>query len=393
MKNGNKTNILIVDDEQTLCETLSLILEEEGYRVSIAFDGLEAIQKIESEKFDLIFCDLRMPRLDGLKVLEKVEEVCPEAYFIVMTAYGSMDTTIEALKRGAYDYVVKPLIFDDLLLKLRRLVAFKNLRIEDRDEARGITEQFALDHLLGQGREMKAIYSLIQKVAPTLETILITGEMGAGKGKLAKAIHYLSDQKEKPFWALRCDSFGEKQIEASLFGEGGIFRENKTGTLYLSEISALPLSLQIKLAGIPATGPQTAGPRLIVSSTKDLAKEVENGNFSEELLYRTHLIEIKIPPLRARRGDIPFLIKYFVQTFSERLGKKARFVEDRAVDALMNYRWQGNIRELRNVLERAVLLCDIETPVLKFDDLQVCFDLSMRNSETSRTHAAVPPLG
>ena len=310
MKNEKRAKILIVDDERTLCETLSEILKEDGYETDLAFDGDEAISKIEPNKFDLIFCDLRMPRVDGLKVLEKVKGIAPETYFIVMTAYNSMETTIEALKLGAYDYVVKPLIFDDVLLKLKRLLAFKNLSVEDRVTKGMITEQFVLDNLLGQGREMKAIYSLVQKVAPTGETILLTGETGVGKEKLAKAIHYASEEKENPFWAIRCNnlpgsSVREKQIEASLFGEEGIFTKNKRGTLYLSEISELTPRLQTKLLEV-LSKKEEGGTRLIVSTTKEL---------SEDLLYRINVIEIKVPPLRARQGDIPFLIKYFVHPF------------------------------------------------------------------------------
>ncbi len=386
MKNEKRASILIVDDERTLCETLSEVLKEEGYETDLAFDGDEAISKIETNKFDLIFCDLRMPRVDGLKVLKKVEGITPETYFIVMTAYNSMETTIEALKLGAYDYVVKPLIFDDVLLKLKRLLAFKNLSVEDQVTKGMITEQFALDNLLGQGREMKAIYSLIQKVAPTSETILITGEIGVGKGRLAKAIHYASHQKENPFWDIRCSSVREKQIEASLFGEEGIFKKNKRGTLYLSEISELTPRLQTKLLEV-LSGKEESGTRLIVSATKDL---------SEDLLYRVNVIEIKVPPLRARRGDIPFLIKYFVQMFAGGLGKKARFVEEGMVEALMNYPWRGNVRELQNVLERAILLCDPAVSFLKIQDLPSDFltpARSIKNSDINRTQAAVAPFG
>jgi two-component system response regulator PilR (NtrC family) len=361
MKNEKRARILIVDDERTLCETLSEVLKEEGYETELAFDGDEAISKIEINKFDLIFCDLRMPRVDGLKVLEKVEGIAPETYFIVMTAYHSMKTTIEALKLGAYDYVVKPLVFDDVLLKLKRLLAFKNLSVEDRVTNRSVTEQFSLDNLLGQGREMKAIYSLIQKVAPTGETILITGEIGVGKGRLAKAIHYVSEEVDNPFWDIRCSGVREKQIEASLFGEEGIFTKNKRGTLYLSEISELTPRLQTKLLEV-LSKKEEGETRLIVSATKDL---------SEDLLYRVNVIEIKVPPLRARRGDIPFLIKYFVRTFAEEFGKNVRFVEEDMVEALMNYPWRGNVRELENFLERAILLCDPAESFLKIQDLSV----------------------
>ncbi|MBI3017819.1 MAG: sigma-54-dependent Fis family transcriptional regulator [Deltaproteobacteria bacterium] len=377
-----KACILIVDDEKTVCETLSEVLREEGYETEMAFDGEEAIQKIEKQKlgqgplgqrpFDVVFCDLRMPKSDGLKVLEKVEELSPETFFIVITAYGSMETTLEALKKGAYDYVVKPLIFDDILLKLRHLLDFKKLNVENRllkDSI--ITDQFAFDNVLGQGPEMKAIYSLMQKVAATQTTVLITGETGVGKERLAKAIHHQSAQKEKNFVRICCASYKEHQLDQALFGEEGsptqgIFTKHD-GTLFMDEIGDLTPALQLKLVKLLQAGLKSL--RLIVSSTKDLAKEVSKQAFREDLYYRINVIELKVPPLRARKNDIPFLVKYFVRRLSEELGKKIKYVTDETLDVLMNYQWKGNIRELQNILERSILLSDNDTQFLNVHHL------------------------
>lgn len=367
-----KATILIVDDEKTVCETLSEILQEEGYETEMAFDGEEAIQKIEKQKlgqrpFDVVFCDLRMPKTDGLKVLEKGEELSPETFFIVMTAYGSMETTLEALKKGAYDYVVKPLIFDDILLKLKHLLDFKKLNVENRllkDSI--ITDQFAFDNVLGQGPEMKAIYSLMQKVAATQTTVLITGETGVGKERLAKAIHYQSAQKEKSFVRICCASYKEHQLDQALFGEEGIFARHE-GTLFMDEVGDLTPALQLKLVKLLQAGLKSL--RLIVSSTKDLAKEVSKQTFREDLYYRINVIELKVPPLRARKNDIPFLVKYFVRRLSEELGKKIKYVTDETLEVLMNYPWKGSIRELQNILERAVLLSDNDTQFLNVHHL------------------------
>src|SRR3989338_4161137 len=363
----NKTTILIVDDEKTVCETLSEVLREEGYETQIAFDGEEAIQKVEKQKFDVVFCDLRMPKTDGLKVLEKVEELSPETFFIVITAYGSMETTLEALKKGAYDYVVKPLIFDDILLKLRHLLDFKKLNVENRllkDSI--ITDQFVFDNVLGQGPEMKAIYSLMQKVATTQTTILITGETGVGKERLAKAIHHQSAQKEKNFVRICCASYKEHQLDQALVGEEGIFTKHE-GTLFMDEIGDLTPALQLKLVKLLQAGLKSL--RLIVSSTKDLAKEVSKQAFREDLYYRINVIELKVPPLRARKNDIHFLVKYFVRRLSEALGRKIKYVTDETLEVLMSYPWKGNIRELENVLERAILLSDNNTQFLNIHHL------------------------
>ncbi len=357
-----KPTILIVDDEKTVCETLSEVLREEGYETEMAFDGDEAIQKIAKQKFDVVFCDLRMPKTDGLKVLEKVEEISPETFFIVITAYGSMETTLEALKKGAYDYVVKPLIFDDILLKLKHLLDFKRLNVENRllkDSI--ITDQFAFDNVLGQGPEMKAIYSLMQKVAATQTTVLITGETGVGKERLAKAIHHQSAQKSKSFVRVCCASYKEHQLDQALFGEEGIFARHD-GTLFMDEIGDLTPALQLKLVSLLQAGLKSL--RLIVSSTKDLAKEVSRQTLREDLYYRINVIELKVPPLRARKNDIPFLVKYFVRYLSEELGRKIKYVTDETLEILMNYLWKGNIRELQNVLERAVLLSENDTQFL-----------------------------
>lgn len=370
MKTQEKVKILIVDDERTLCETMSEILKDEGYDVEVAFDGKEALEKIQKTTFDVIFCDLRMPKTDGLGVLEKTMEKSSETFFIVMTAYGSMETTLKALKLGAYDYVIKPLVFEDVLLKLEHLVAFKKLSVENRDLKGEVIEQFALDNVLGQGTEMRAVYSLIQRVAPTPTTILITGEIGVGKEKLAKAIHYQSKQDGRSFMVVRCGSYEEAQLDRTLFGKEGIFYRSEEGTLFLDDISELSLALQLKLIQfLNGEDFKKCPTRLIIATTKDLSKEAEKGKFREDLLYRINVIEIKVPPLRARKNDVPFLVKFFVRTLSEGHGKRVRYVTDQARDILVNYSWRGNIRELENVLERAILLCDPDTQYIDVHDL------------------------
>ncbi|HBQ21377.1 MAG: hypothetical protein A2Z91_04090 [Deltaproteobacteria bacterium GWA2_38_16] len=361
-----KAHILIVDDERTLCETMAEVLRDEGYQTEVAFDGPEAIEKIKNTKFDVIFCDLKMPKVDGFEVLSYVEKESSNTVFIVMTAYGSMETTLEAIKKGAHDYVIKPLIFDDILLKLKHLLEFKKLSVENRLLKGSVIEQFAFDNILGQGPEMKAVYSLIQKVAATQTTILITGEIGVGKEKLARAIHYRSSQKDHPFILIRCGSYSPDQLDQTLFGVEGVFSSPKEGTLFIDEIGELPKEIQLKFLQALQKGHSL---RLIVSSSKDLMRNISEGTFREDLYYRINVIEVKVPPLRARKNDIPFLIKYFVRTISEELGKKVKYVTDRALESLMNYPWKGNIRELQNVLEKAILLADMSTQFLDIPHL------------------------
>lgn len=366
-----KGRILIVDDEKTLCETLSEILEEEGYQIQTAFDGEKALEKMKDNFFDVVFCDLKMPKLDGLSLLEKGQVLLPETFFIVITAFGSMETTVEALKKGAHDYVIKPLFFDDILLKLKHLLDFKKLKFENRFlKERTIQDQFVFDNILGQGSEMKAIYSLVQKVAATQSTILITGETGVGKKILAKAIHFQSLQKEKKFISICCGNYTPSQLEKILFGETGLFNVEE-GTIFLDEIFDLEENLQFKLTSAlqPDGAPHRKGIRLIISSAKDLSREVLQRTFREDLYYRINVVEIKIPPLRGRKNDIPFLVKYFVKTFSEELGKKVKYVTDEALEILMNCSWRGNIRELQNILERAILLIRSDTQFVGVDDL------------------------
>ncbi|MBI4040585.1 MAG: sigma-54-dependent Fis family transcriptional regulator [Deltaproteobacteria bacterium] len=367
----DKIKILIVDDEKTLCESFSQILREEGYEADVAFDGEQALDKIQNQIYDVVFCDLRMPKIDGLQVLEKIESVSPQTFFIVMTAYGSRETTLEAIHKGAYDYVTKPLVFDDILLKLKHLLNFKKLNLEQRLLSGYVTEQFAFDNVLGQGPEMKAIYSLMQQVARSAATVLISGEQGVGKERLARAIHYQSGGKIEGFHIIRCGSYNEKQLDESLFGVKGVFLRKAKGTLLLDEIETLDLSLQEKLVKFLHAGGVMDNDklRLIISTSQDLMKEVAKGNVREDLFFKINSVELKIPPLRARKNDIPFITKYFVRVYSEEFCKKIRYVTEPALEVLMNYPWKGNVRELQNVLERAILLSDTTTQFLDLKDL------------------------
>lgn len=385
------SKILIVDDEQTLCDTLSEVLKDEGYETDTAYNGEGAIELLKKSSFDVVFCDLKMPKVDGMKVLEAVQTHQPHAFFIIMTAYGSTESTLEALRMGAYDYLIKPLNFDDVLLKLKHLIDFKSLSVENRLMSGNITEKFAIDNILGQGPEMKAIYSLMQKVAGSSSIVLITGEMGVGKELLARAIHYRIAKDASDFFVIHCGSYSERQLDDALFGSDGLLTRKPKGTLFLDQIESLDPNLQKKLADVLSEPnfSQNNPLQFVIATTRDLSKEVAKGNFREDLYFKVNVVELKIPPLRARKNDIPFLVKYFVRVLSEEIGTKIRYVSDEALDILIHYPWKGNVRELQVVLERAILLSTPDTQYLDVQNLPTELVAMSKRSDSSNFKEAM----
>jgi len=366
-----KAKVLVVDDEQAIRESLGTILEEEGYQVSLASDGKEAIDILSQETFHIIFCDIRMPKADGFTVLKKAVKLNPETFFIVITAFGDMNSAIQALRYGAFDYITKPLLFDDILLKIEHLLRYKNLLTENQILKKEIEEKYSFDQIIGQGPEMREIYSLMRKVSSTHNTILITGERGTGKKIVAKAIHYNSPRKSYRFLGIQCGSVSEDVLDQKLFGfqneeeyYKGIFIDAHKGTIFLDDIDLLPPRLQEKIFHIIEHGSfipygsqksEKVDVRVIAATSKDLVDEINAGTFNEKLFDKINSCEIKMPPLRARRNDIPFLTKYFIRKYNNDLGTHILFVEDGVLNALMGYDWPGNIRELANVIERALI--------------------------------------
>jgi two-component system response regulator PilR (NtrC family) len=373
--------IVVADDEALARQSVAELLREEGYHVYEAADGQAALQMLEEIDVDLVLSDLRMPGVDGLAVLKKVREVYPQTMVVLMTAYASVETVVEALRLGAQDYLLKPLLFDDLLHKVRRLLEHKRQAWEIQLLRREVSRHFDFDHMVGRSPAMKEIVDLTKKVAPTNATVLITGESGVGKEVVARLIHSHSLQKDHVFLPINCSAIPEALLESQLFGhtkgaftgavgtQEGLFQRARGGTIFLDEIGEMPLTLQPKLLRaieereilpVGATTPVKIDVRILAATNRDLKKEIEASRFREDLYYRLNVIELYIPPLRDRREDIPPLVEHLVHRHNQELKKTYKGVDNPTMKLLMSLPWKGNVRELDNVLERAMILGDGE---------------------------------
>ena len=378
--------ILVADDEAAIRESLSEVLREEKYEVVEAADGLAAIKALQERDFDLVIADLRMPGADGIEVLRRTRELAPQTLVILVTAYASLETAVEALRQGAHDYIIKPLIFEDVLGKLRRLLDYKQLAWEAQILRREVEARFDFENLVGKSRVMADIMTLIRKVAPTNSTVLVTGESGVGKEVVARAIHHFSEQRDKLFMPVNCGAIPENLLESQLFGhlkgaftgavaaQEGLFQRARGGTIFLDEIGDLPFSLQVKLhraieqkevLPVGSTTPAKVDVRIIAATNRVLKDEVAKGSFREDLYYRLNVLEIHVPPLRERREDIPLLAEYFVAKHNRDLKKAFKGVDNATMKTLMALPWKGNVRELDNVIEHSMILGESEWITLR----------------------------
>jgi len=371
--------ILIVDDEENFRHMLSVILKKEGYDVETASNGEEALQKIAATSPDQVLCDIRMPQMDGLEFLSEVQKRGMDATIIMMSAYGTLDIAIEAMKLGAYDYISKPFKPDEVILTLRKAEERERLRKENELLRKEVKKEYSFENIISKNEKMQKIFEIIQKVAHYKSTILITGESGTGKELVARALHYHSDRSQKPFVPVNCGAIPENLLESELFGhikgaftdairtKKGLFEEADTGTLFLDEIGELPAQLQVKLLRVLQEGEiRRVGDskaiqvdvRIIAATVKDLTKEVNEARFREDLYYRLNVLPVHIPPLRERKEDVPLLVNHFLAKNNQNLNKNVKGIEHKALEALMNYPWYGNVRELENTIERAMVLTD-----------------------------------
>lgn len=369
--------ILVADDEPLARQSLGEALQEAGYHVYHAADGITALHLLEEVEVDVVLCDLKMPGADGLEILRKVREAHPQTMVMLMTAYASVETVVEALRLGAQDYLLKPLLLDDVLHKVRRLLEYRQQAWELQLLRRELTRHLDFDGLVGRSPAMQELCTLIKKVAPTNATVLITGESGVGKEVVARLIHSLSAQKDRVFLPVNCSAIPETLLESQLFGyvkgaftgavsnQEGLFQRARGGTIFLDEIGELPLTLQPKLLRaieekevlpVGATTPVKTDVRLLAATNRILKQEVEAGRFREDLYYRLNVIELRIPPLRERREDIPLLVDYLIRRHNQELKRAYKGVDNAAMKILMSQPWKGNVRELDNVLERAMIL-------------------------------------
>lgn len=376
-KESQKLSILIVDDEEDILNVLKLILTKEGYQVDTALDGKQALQLFLKKPYDIVLTDLKMPEIDGMELLERIKEIRPETEVLIMTAYASVESAVLAMKKGAADYIVKPFLNEDVKMRIARVAEHIKLKRDVEVLKQQISQKFEALHFLGNSPQVQQILSLIEQVAPTKSNVLILGESGTGKSLVAELIHKNSPRRDGPFISINCAAIPETLLEAELFGfkkgaftgavtdKKGLIELANGGTLFLDEIGDLPLGLQAKLLKfletyefIPLGDVQKkkVDIRLISATNKNLEELIEEGKFREDLYYRLSVIEIKIPPLRERKEDIPVLVYYFLEQASKQHNKKIKGITNEALSYLLNYDWPGNIRELRNVIERAVIL-------------------------------------
>ena len=373
--------ILIVDDEKPIRDSLKMVLDEEGFVTEVAADGEEALHKIQEINFEIVITDIKMPKLDGMQLLESASKISPETFFIIMTAYASVKTAIDALQQGAFDYLIKPVEFDDLIIRVKRLVDYKKLAFENKMLRQRISTDEGFSKLIGKSEPMKKIFRIIQQVAPTNSNVLIFGKSGTGKELVAKAIHFNSKRKENIFLPINCGAISENLIESELFGhkkgsftgasedKQGLFKAADGGTLFLDEIGELQLNMQVKLLRaiedkefFPVGGvkPVSTDVRIIAATNQNLFEKTKAGDFREDLFYRLNVVELKLPTLNERKEDIPLLISHFLEKYCNEIGKKILGVDNETLKVLMAHDWRGGVRELENVIERAVIFASNE---------------------------------
>ncbi len=370
--------ILVVDDEEIIRESISFILKKEGYHVAEAANGKEGYEKLAAESFDLVITDLEMPEMKGIELLDRAIQLNPGCMVMIITAYGSLDTAIAALRKGASDYILKPIEFEELLVKVGRLLEHKKLSIENQYLRRELSKEYDFSNIIGKSPEMKKVFDIIQRVAGTDSTVLVSGSSGTGKELVARAIHFSSRRNAKPFIAVNCGAIPETLIESELFGHKkgsftgsiadkiGYFKAADGGTLFLDEISEMPIQLQVKLlraleqreiTPVGASTPIDIDVRIIASTNRQLSNEVAAGKFRQDLYYRLNVVEIHLPSLAERKEDIPLLIEHFVEKHRKEMRKDITGIKKEVIQILMQHEWNGEIRELENIIERAVIFC------------------------------------
>ncbi|SPP63597.1 sigma-54-dependent transcriptional regulator [Nitrospira lenta] len=367
--------ILVVDDEQSLREVLSIMLKRAGYAVTAVSDGEEAIEQVQKEIFDLVITDLRMPKVDGMEVLRAVKSASPETVVLIITAFATADSAVDAMKQGAYDYLTKPFQVDEVQLIIRNALEKRRLTTENILLKREMASQSSFAQLVGQSEAMQKVFDVVKKVADSKSNVLICGESGTGKELVARAIHYNSARSPQPFVAVNCSAVPETLLESELFGhmkgsftgaisnKAGLFEVANGGTIFLDEIGDTTPTIQVKLLRViqerefrrvGGTQDLKVDVRIVAATNKDLEKAVADGSFREDLYYRLDVIPIRLPPLRLRSGDIPLLATHFLTRFSNESGKPTPVISPEAMQVLLGHEWRGNVRELENLIERVV---------------------------------------
>ncbi|MCH7557607.1 MAG: sigma-54-dependent Fis family transcriptional regulator [Planctomycetes bacterium] len=373
------SKILLADDETIFRKTFAKVLQEEGMAVTTVDNGTDAIDAITKQSYAVVILDIQMPGADGIKVLREIMRTRPQTRVIMITAYGSIEMAVEAIKLGACDYVMKPVVFEDILAKIRQHLRYLELQEENQELKRELDGKFDIGQIIGRTEVMQQVFEMIRKVANTKSNVLITGRSGTGKELVARAIHSLGSQNGRRFVVVNCGAIPEGLLESELFGhkkgsftsatenKKGLFEVAHNGTLFLDEIGYMPMSCQVKLLRaveqrqimpVGSTEPVDVDLRLIAATNRDLLREIKEERFREDLYYRLNVVGIRLPTLQERKDDIPLLIEHFIKKYNAEMGKHCVEISDDAMRLLMGCEWKGNIRELENVIERAVIFAE-----------------------------------
>jgi two-component system response regulator PilR (NtrC family) len=400
--------ILVVDDEPSMREFLEILLQREGHEVVVCGTAEQALLALENDEFDLAISDIRMPGMGGIELLDRIPDCSPDTPVILITAHGSTESAVEAMKHGAYDYLTKPCSVDEILLVVEKALEKRSLSCENSRLRRQLRGQIATPTMMGKSPRMQEVFALVRQVAPTRANILISGESGTGKEVVARAIHSMSDRRDRPMVSINCGAIPENLLESELFGhvkgsftgaianKMGLFEVADGGTILLDEIGELPLSLQVKVlraiqdrtfTRVGGTSEVRVDVRILCATNRVLDVEVRAGRFREDLFYRLNVIEVELPPLRERTDDIPELVRHFVARYAAELGKEVLDVSPDAMALLESYSYPGNVRELENLIERAVTLASSSciTPV--------CFPETLHRPPETVSHGDIPAGG
>lgn len=377
MKNNHKEKILVVDDDRNILQVIQMRLESRGFSITKATSAEKALKLAEQEPFDLAMIDLKLDDQDGIQLMQDIHHITPDLPVIILTAYGSIDSAVEAMKKGAYSYLTKPFDGHKLQMQINNCLEINKLSKEVKQLQRLVKERYGFDNIIGKSKKMKKVFEQVTLAAATDSNVYIEGKSGTGKELIAKSLHAVSDRKDGPFIGLNCAAIPKNLMESELFGyekgaftgadisKNGLIAEASFGTFFLDEISEMPLSMQVKVLRVleekefyPVGGRQIVKmtARIIAASNKNLDEEVKKGRFREDLYYRIHVIPIKLPTLNERKEDIPILSRYFLKKFSDEMGKKISMISIEAMQKLISYSWPGNIRELENTIEYAVVM-------------------------------------
>ncbi|MBN2280068.1 MAG: sigma-54-dependent Fis family transcriptional regulator [Candidatus Marinimicrobia bacterium] len=392
------SNVLIADPDHQTREMIAQTLHDIGFQCKMAADGEKALELVNEYNFDILILNVNLKKWSGLNVLERICKISPKTLSIILSDNASTESAVEALRQGAIDYFVKPVDPETLSIRIKKIIKYQSLLLENHYLRQEVHSKYNHAKIIGSSQSMKKVFKMIEKVACSTSNVLITGKSGTGKEVVARAIHNSSPRKDKPFVPINCGAIPENLFESELFGvkkgsftgatmdKDGVFKAANEGTLFLDEVGEIPLHIQVKLLRAiegkevkPIGSPSSiqVNTRILSATNRNLVKEIENGNFREDLYYRLNIIEIQLPPLKERREDIPMLVDHFIHKYNAELNRNVLGVDNETMKILMNYEWKGEVRELENIIERAVLLCETEYITLSELPPHTCTELTL----------------